>query len=281
MSPFTPNERQRRILQLSADWALDLPPAPAPLVRPAQVPTYQRPGDDDAAEGLMQRRAADAAQLKPKGGLSRAFSTNNLKKGKHWDPRDIVEALATHVANGGSPGVAEALIGKLTAAGVDLAGNQRPKSGLLSRRRSVDLLPDRARLLRLATESGSVDMVQVLIPHADALAVDASIPAAIRRNDTAVVQLLLRYGANVGETADGQDAFRQACAAQGRAALVSMVLHSAGRPSAVMVSQCMCDAARSGSLDTVIQLSRSTADGNYNQGEALITAVNMGRRDIA
>lgn len=281
MSPIAPNERQRRILQLSSEWGVTVPPAPKPLTKPLQIPAFQNPGDDDAAESLMQRRAADAAQLRPKGSLSRAFSTTNLKKGKHWDPREIVEALATHVANGGSPGVAEALISKLSAAGVDLAGNQKQKSGLLSRRKSVDLLPDRARLLRLATESGSVDMVQVLIPHADALAIDASIPAAIRKSDNAIAELLLRYGANVGETADGQDAFRQACTTHGQAGMVGMVLNSAGRPSPVLISQAMGDASRSGCLDNVIQLSRSAGDGNYNQGEALITAVNMGRRDVA
>lgn len=281
MSPFTPNERQRRILQLSSEWGVNLPPVPKPLTKPLQVPTFQGPGDDEAAEGLMQRRAADAAQLKPKGGISRAFSTNNLKKAKHWDPRDIVEALATHVANGGSPGIAEALIGKLSAAGVELSGAQKQKSGLLSRRKSVDLLPDRARLLRLATESGNADMVQVLLPHADALAIDASVPAAIRKGDNAIAELLLRYGANVGETADGQDAFRQACTVPHQSAIVGMVLQSVGKPTPAMVSQSMSDASRSGCLDTILQLSRSTADGNYNNGEALLTAVNMGRRDIA
>ncbi|EGX88739.1 multiple ankyrin repeats single kh domain protein, putative [Cordyceps militaris CM01] len=281
MSPFTPNERQKRILQLSSEWGVAIPPAPKALVKPLQTPTFQGPGDDDVAESLMQRRAADAAQLRPKGSLSRAFSTTNLKKGKHWDPREIVETLATHVANSGSPGVAEALIAKLSAAGVDLSGNQKQKSSLLSRRKSVDLLPDRARLLRLATESGSVDMVQVLVPHADALAIDASIPAAIRRADKEIAELLLKYGANVGETADGQDAFRQACTDNDRGAMIGMILNSAGRPSAVIISQAMGDASRSGCLDNVVQLSRSTGDGNYNHGEALITAVNMGRRDIA
>ncbi|KAM3523398.1 hypothetical protein MY4038_008198 [Beauveria bassiana] len=281
MSPFTPNERQKRILQLSSEWGVTLPPAPEPLTKPLQNPTFKGPGDDDAAESLMQRRAADAAQLRPKGGLSRAFSTTNLKKGKHWDPREIVEVLATHVANNGSPGVAEALIEKLSAAGVDLSGNQKQKSSLLSRRKSVDLLTDRARLLRLATESGSLQMVQVLIPHADALAIDASIAVAIRRSNAPIVELLLRYGANVGEIADGQDAFRQACAQHGQDPMIAMILSSAGRPSPATISQAMGDASRSGCLNNVLQLSRSTGDGNYKNGEALITAVNMGRRDIA
>lgn len=280
MSPLTPNERQKRILQLSSEWGLVIPPTPTPLTKPLRS-TFLGSGDDDAAEALMQRRAAEAAQLRPKGGLSRAFSTNNLKKGKNWDPRELVEALAAHVANGGSAGIAQALIAKLSAAGVDLSGNQRQKSGLLSRRKSVDLLTDRTRLLRLATDNGDVDMVQVLIPHADPVAIDASIPAAIRKNDSPVVDLLLRYGANVGETADGQDAFRNACAVHGQSDMIGKVLHSPGCPSPALVSQAMCDASRSGCLESVLQLSRSTADGNYNHGDALVAAVNMGRRDIA
>ncbi|KAJ2969089.1 hypothetical protein NQ176_g8850 [Zarea fungicola] len=226
MSPLTPNERQKRILQLSSEWGLVIPPTPTPLTKPLRS-TFLGSGDDDAAEALMQRRAAEAAQLRPKGGLSRAFSTNNLKKGKNWDPRELVEALAAHVANGGSAGIAQALIAKLSAAGVDL------------------------------------------------------IPAAIRKNDSPVVDLLLRYGANVGETADGQDAFRNACAVHGQSDMIGKVLHSPGCPSPALVSQAMCDASRSGCLESVLQLSRSTADGNYNHGDALVAAVNMGRRDIA
>ena len=281
MSLITPNERQRRILQLSHDWGVSLPPAPVSLSRPSQIPSFQSAGDDEAAEGILQRRAAEASQLRQKSSLSRAFSSNNLKRGKAWDPREIIDALSTHIANAGSPGVAEALIGKLSAAGVDLSGAQKQKSGLLSRRRSVDFLADRTKLVRLAVDAGNVDMVHVLLPHADSFSLDASIPVAIRKGDAQTVELLLRYGANTGETADGQDAFRHACAIHGQDQMISMIVSSVGRPSPLLVSQALCDASRSGSLENVLQLSRSTADGNHNQAEALISAVKMGRKDIA
>lgn len=281
MSPFSPNERQRRILQLSHEWGVTLPAAPIPLSRPSQIPTFQSPSDEQAAEGLLQRRAADASHPRQKSSLSRAFSSNNLKRGKTWDPREILDALSTHIVNAGSPGVAEALITKLSAAGVDLSGAQKQKSGLLSRRRSVDSFADRTKLLRLAVDSGSVGMVQVLLPHADSLALDTSIPVAIRKGDVQIVELLLRYGARVGETADGLDAFRHACAIHGQARMISMIVSSEGRPIPAMVSQAMCDAARSGSLENVMELSRSTGDGNHNQAEALNSAVKLGRRDIA
>lgn len=277
-----PNEYQRRILQLSQQWNLTLPPPAVPLGRPDRVPSFQSPSDDQAAEDLLQRRAAELAQLKPKSGLSRAFSSNSLKKGKHWDPKEVVEVLASYITNGGSAGVVEALLGKLAASGVELGNGQKlQKSGILNRRRSSEAFVDRARLLRLAVDGNQVNTLQVLLPHADGLALDACLPAAMRMANMPIVELLLRYGANAGQTVEGQDAFRQACAVQGRAPMLNMIMHSEGRISPVLVSQAMNDATRAGCLDNVLALSRSTADGNYNHAEALQSAVNMGRRDIA
>lgn len=276
-----PNERQKRIIQLSQHWGLTLPPVTAPLTRPDQVPTFQSPADDQTAEDLLQRRAAELAQLRPKSGLSRAFSSNNLKKGKHWDPKEVVEVLATWIGNGGAPGVVEALLGKLAASGVELNGMQKQKGGLLNRRRSTEAFVDRSRLLRLAVEGNHIDVLRVLLPHADSLSLDASLPPAMRTGNMPIVELLLRYGANAGQTPEGQDAFRQACAVQGRAQMIAMVMQSEGSPSPVLVSQAMNDATRAGCIENVLALSRTNADGNYNQAEALQSAVAMGRRDIA
>ncbi|KAM4058904.1 ankyrin repeats (3 copies) domain-containing protein [Hirsutella rhossiliensis] len=281
MSPCTPNDRQRRIIQLSQQWDIVLPPAPAPLTRPPHAPSFRTSADDQTAEDLMQRRAADAAQYRPKSGLRHAFSSGNLKKGKNWDPRETLEVLTAWVANAGSPGVAEALIAKLAAAGVDLGASQKHKTGILSRRRSVDSFEDRARLLRLAVDGRQYDLAQVLLPHADSFAIDACLPAAIRGGDTAMVELLLAYGASAAQSPDGQDAFRQACVIHGQSHLISLVLRSDGRPPPAWTSASMCDAARAGCLETVLHLSRSTADGNHNQAEALKSAVSSARRDIA
>ena len=185
------------------------------------------------------------------------------------------------VANCGSPGVAEALINLLLSSGGDLNLPQKPKSGLLSRRRSLETFGERSKLLQQAVQNGHVDMIQILLPQADTLALDTSLPMAMRSQSLTITDLLLRYGAGTASTADAQDAFRQACATGGQPELVGLILRSEGRPSMSWVSQCMVDAARAGCLDTVLQLSRSTADGGFNQAEALKVALSQGRQDIA
>ncbi|POR39750.1 Ankyrin repeat domain-containing protein, chloroplastic [Tolypocladium paradoxum] len=281
MPALTPNDRQRRIIQISQEWGIVLPPAPTPLPRPLQAPSFRTTADDQTAEQLMQRRAADVAQYRPKSGLRQAFSSNNLKKGRNWDPREVFEVLSACIANAGSPAVAEALIAKLAAAGVDLGGSQKQKSGLLNRRRSVESFGDKTRLLRLAVDGNQFEMLQVLLPHADSFAIDACLPAAIRNGNTPIVELLLRHGASAAQTPDGQDAFRQACVIHGQSHMISLILRSEGRPPPSWTSASMCDAARAGCLETVLHLSRSTADGNHNNAEALKSAVGLGRRDVA
>ncbi|KAH6894546.1 hypothetical protein B0T10DRAFT_253846 [Thelonectria olida] len=281
MAPPTADARQRRIIQLSEQWGIVLPPAPTPLTRPQNPISFRSLSDDQTAEDLLLRRSAEVAQLRPKSGLSRAFSSSNLKRNKGYDSKDILDVLSQWVGNCGSPGVAEALIAKLAASGIDIHGMQTGKSGMLSRRRSVENVGDRTRLLKTAVEHGQLEMVQVLIPHADPFTLDNCLPAAIRSGNVPIVEILLRYGANASQTAEGQDAFRQACSNQGLSHMIGLLLQSDGRPSSVCLSQSLSDAARVGCLPTALHLTRSTSDGNYNNAEALKIAVNSGRRDIA
>ncbi|PHH69661.1 hypothetical protein CDD82_7615 [Ophiocordyceps australis] len=281
MPPLTPTERQRRIIQLSQQWGFVLPPAPTPLVRPKQPPSFRTSADDETAEKLMQRRADELAQFRPKGSLRQAFSSGNLKKGKNWDPRQVVEVLATCISNSGSPGVAEALIAKMAASGFDLAGSQRHKGSILGRRRSSDFHGNRSRLLRLAVDAKQLNMVHVLLPYADSAAMDECLPAAIRSRQVPIIQLLLSHGASVSESPDAQDAFRQLCSVNGQHDVIALILRSHGPPSSTLVSACLCEAAKAGCFENVLHLSRSTADGNHNQAEALKSAVASGRKDIA
>ena len=250
-------------------------------MRPQKPPSFWTPADDQTAEELMVRRATELSQYRPKSGLSKAFPSGNLKKGKAWDPREVLNVLTSWVANGGSPGVAEALISKLSIAGVDISGNQtKQKTGLLSRRKSLDTFVDREKLLKLAVEGNHLELVQVLAPHADSLALDSALPVAIRGSNSVIAEVLLRYGAAIGQTPDGQDAFRRACVVQAKSDMVGLILRSDGRPPPALVSVSMTDASRSGCLDTLLHLSRSNADGNHNRSEALKAAVTLGRKDL-
>lgn len=250
---------------------------PRPISTPLS-PSLQTPDDDSLAEDLLKRRRLNAGQENPQSGLRRAFTTN---KKKSWDPKEIYDALEAHVGNCGSPGIAEALILKLLSTGASLStAGTRPRPNLLSRRRSMEPMSP-SRILQKAVENRQTDMVAALVQHADHTALDSALPTAIRSGDVAVVELLLQYGANASQTPAGQDAFRELCIAGGQADLVGLVLHSGGRPSQSWLSECMVDAARKGCLDTVLRLSRSTADGNHRDAAALREAVAQCRVDIA
>ncbi|KAF5669408.1 ankyrin repeat domain-containing protein [Fusarium heterosporum] len=282
MNPSTATARQRRIIQLTQQWGFSLPPnAPTPLTRPPHPTSFRTHSDDEVAEGLLQRRSAEVAQLRPKSGLSRAFSSTNLKKGKHWDPKEILNVLNSWVDSSGSPGVAEALIAKLADAGVDLSGMQTQKQGILNRRKSVENGLDRTRLLKSAIERDQLDMVHVLIPHADPLTLDACLPPAVRTRNPRIVEVLLRYGANAANTPEGQDEFRKACSVPALSEIASLILRSDGRPSEPLASQALTDATGAQCYDTVLHLSRSLANGNFNDAEALKIAINNERRDMA
>jgi hypothetical protein len=211
------------------------------------------------------------------GTLKRAFSSHK----KTWEPKEIFEALDAHVANAGAPGVADALIAKLLAVGGNVnVPNAKSKTNLLTRRRSIESM-ERSRILQRAIENRQPDMVAVLVQHADPLTLDAALPLAMRSGDLTMVHLLLSRGANASQTQDGQDAFRQLCIMGGQPEMIGLILQSEGRPPPNLLSMAMVDAARKGCFHTVLRLSRSSADGEYNKGEALKAAIAQCRVDIA
>ncbi|WYZ46077.1 hypothetical protein EsH8_IX_000302 [Colletotrichum jinshuiense] len=276
-TPPTVDDRQRRIIQFAEEWGLEPPPSPTPLTRPSTPPSFRTPEDDAKAEELLKRKQMAHGRTESTGNLRRAFTS----KKKTWDYRIIFETLDKHIADRGDPGVAEALITLLVTSGGDVNMAQKAKTSILPRRKSLDSFGERSKLLQHAIHNGQLDMIQVLLPHADMFALDAALPLAMQSETVEVVELLLRYGAGVAHSPEAQEAFRQACASGSQAELVGMVLRSDGRPPAAWLSQCMVDATRAGCLETVLQLSRSSADGDHNQAEALKIAIGQGRHDIA
>ncbi|KAI1410258.1 ankyrin [Hypoxylon sp. FL1857] len=234
-------------------WGITCQPPPSPLPRPDQPPSYRTDNDEFLAEELLKRqRTNDSHGHQSKGSISRAFTT----KKKAWDNQG------------------------LNLAGGNLNLAQKSRTSLLSRRKSLDLA-ERSQVLQIAVKNGQYEMVEVLLPYADALSLDTALPTAIRDQNVAIAGLLIRYGASAAQTADAQDAFRQICAVGGQPDLIALILGSDGRPPASWLSQSMVEAARAGCLGTVIHLSQSTADGNHDSAAALKAAIALGRRDIA
>ncbi|KAK3294101.1 uncharacterized protein B0H64DRAFT_443190 [Chaetomium fimeti] len=267
--------RRARLHQLAAEWGVR---HTAPVAPPTPGPQPRTQNDEFHAEELLKRRRMSSGQDKQsQGTIKRAFSSHK----KTWEPNEVFEALNAHVANGGAPGVADALIAKLLSAGGNLnVANVKNKTNLLTRRRSIESM-ERSRVLQKAIENRQTDMVAVLAQHADPLTLDQALPMAMRSGDLAMVHLLLSRGANASQTQDAQDAFRQMCIMGGYSELVGLVLHSEGRPPPSWLSMSMVDASRKGCLHTVLRLSRSAADGEYNKAEALKTAIAQCRVDLA
>ncbi|KAK4243585.1 hypothetical protein C7999DRAFT_18088 [Corynascus novoguineensis] len=267
--------RRARLHQLAAEWGIH--PLP-PVAPPTPAPQARTPNDEFHAEELLKRRRMSANQEKQsQGTIKRAFSSYK----KTWEPSEVFEALNAHVANGGDPGVADALIARLLSAGGNLnVANAKNKTNLLTRRKSMENM-ERSRVLQKAIENRQVDMVAVLAQHADPLTLDQALPLALRAGDLVMVHLLLSRGANVSQTQDAQDAFRQMCIVGGYADLVGLVLQSKGPPPPSWLSMCLVDAARKDCLQTVLRLSRAAADCEYNKAEALKAAIAQCRVDIA
>ncbi|KAI0445877.1 hypothetical protein F4803DRAFT_92353 [Xylaria telfairii] len=264
----------KRLRQLSQEYGLSLQPPPPLKPKPEYPPSYRTNNDVSIAEEVLRsQRLTESQHRSFKEGLSKTFTTKKTA----WEHKEIYDALVAHVTDRGSPGVAEVLISKL---GGNLNLVQKSRTGLLSRRRSLDL-SERSKVLQIAVKNMQLEMVEVLLPFADARALDTSLPVAMRNGNEEITELLIRYGASASQTADGQDAFRQACAMGGQANPIAMIVASEGRPSEPWVSQSMTEAAKAGCLDTVIHLSQSSADGNHDGASALRAAVELRRTDIA
>ncbi|KAI1101845.1 ankyrin [Jackrogersella minutella] len=276
-SPVLDDSKQTRLQLLGEEWGITCRPPPSPSPKPDQPPSYRKDNDDFLADELLKRQRINEPQFQQsKGGLSRAFTT----KKKTWEYKEIYNALIAHITNQGSPGVAECLILRLNLAGGNLNLAQKSRTSLLSRRKSLDLA-ERSQVLQIAVKNAHYEMIEVLLPYADALSLDTALPTAIRDRNVEIASLLIRYGGSISQTADGQDAFRQLCIDGGQPDLVALILGSEGRPSASWLSQSLVEAARAGCLGTVVHLSQSTADGNHDGAAALKTAITLGRRDIA
>ncbi|KAJ3565594.1 hypothetical protein NPX13_g7447 [Xylaria arbuscula] len=270
------NGRPRQLQELSKEYGLLFQPPPPLKPRPEYPTSYRTDNDITSAEELLKsQRVAASQRQQSKGGLSRAFTP----KKSAWEYKEVYDALVSHVKGQGSPGVAEVLIAKLSLLGGNLNLVQKSRTSLLSRKKSLDL-SERSKILQIAVENKQLEMVEVLLPYADALSLDTSLPAAMRNGNDAITELLIRYGASISQTANGQDEFRRACAKDGQAHLIAMILASEGRPTQSWISQCMVEAARAGCLDTVMHLSQSTADGSHDGAAALKAGVALGRRDV-
>lgn len=290
MAHATGDERVWRLQQLAQEYNIEDRDEKTPLSRPLTTPSLltTNPNDPDAekkADDLLRRRrlAKTQDQNGNSGGGTLKKRPFTLTRKESFASKEIFDTLDAHVANAGTPVVAEALLYKLRVAGGDLnRANTKSKTPFHLRRKSLDDLGrEQSRILQKAVENGQEDMVAVLVPHADPETLDAALPLAIRTGNLKVTETLLRYGANLSHTPDGPFLFRQMCINGGQADLVGLILRTDGRPAPEWISGAMIDAAKKGCVGTVLRLSRSVADGSFDDGAALKEAISQCRVDVA
>lgn len=291
LSPISLDERRWRLQRLAQEYGIEDPPEPAPLPRFSATPSpptpnSKNPDSELIADDLLRRRRMANAQgqngIGSGAGVMKKRSFT-LTRSNSFANREIFDALDAHVANHGSPEVAEALIHKLIGAGGDLnnANNKSKMSFNLRRRSMNDVTQTQSRILQTAVEGGQEEMVSVLVPHADTISIDSVLPLALEKGNYKITETLLCYGANLSATDEGQFSFNQLCVNGEHAELVGLLLRSNGRPPPLWISGAMVQATRKGDTSTVVRLSRSVADGCYNDAEALKIAITMCRVDIA
>lgn len=291
LSPVSVDERKWRLQRIAQEYGIEEPPEPTPLSRASATPSpstprSKNPEHDTIADDLLRRRRIAIAQGENGNGSGKGLREKRsftLTRSNSFANKEIFEALDAHVANHGSPEVAEALVHKLIGAGGDLnnASNKSSKMSFHLRRRSLDdVSKTQSRILQKAVEGSQEDMVSVLVPHADGVTIDSVLPLALEKGNYKITETLLSYGANLSATPEGQFSFNQLCINGEHAELVGLLLRSDGRPPPLWISGAMVQATRRGDVDTVMRLSRSVADGCYNDAEALKAAITMCRVDI-
>ena len=268
---MNPDARRARLHQLAVEHGIY---NPSPVVVPSIHPSPATQNDKLVAEELLRRRRSTDPDRGSQG-IKKAFSK------KTWEPKEVFDALDAHVSSGGAPGVADALINILQVHGGNInVSNVKNRMSLLTRKKSIESM-ERSRVLQKAIQNRQPDMVAMLVQYADPVTINDALPFAIRYGDPIMLQMLLQRGADTADGRDSQDAFRQMCIAGGQADLVGLILQSGGRPPSIWLSMSLVDATRNGCLETVLRLSRSTASSDYNNADALKTAITQGRVDIA
>lgn len=300
-SPVSIEERQWRLRRLAQEWEVEEPPENLPLSRPSVSPSPMSPvlkvaGDDLVADDLLKRWRTQNAQTQNGNGSKegggggggggmikkRSFS---ISRASSFTPKEIFETLHAHVANHGSPGVAEALIHKLLQAGGNLSNPNSAKSRTpfhLKRKSLNDIQQTQTRILQTAIEGDQEDMVILLTPYVanDALTLDTALPVALARGNHTIIETLLSYGANLSTLPEGKFQFQQLCINGGHADLVSLLLRSDGKPPPEWISGAMVVAAGRGNVEIVARLS-AFADGSYDGAAALKAAIKGCRVDVA
>ena len=174
-------------LEIVSHWDL------SPLPPPSHRSTFSIPDDERKADAILgQLKIEESSSKTPSKGLKRAF-TKTQKSSKHTYA-ELYSALSRVVEENGLPGVIEVLLKRFQVLEGDVNVAKRASTGVMTRIRNNDSPAERGRLLQIATETSRSDVVQLLAPYADQVALDESLGIALQQRQLEIVEVLLRHG---------------------------------------------------------------------------------------
>ncbi|KAF2799768.1 hypothetical protein K505DRAFT_370800 [Melanomma pulvis-pyrius CBS 109.77] len=267
----TPALRGRpRLHELATTHSVPLSISLTPLLS-STCPTYMTDADRERANALLiERRTVDPEYKAPKA-VSKFFK----KKAEieAFSQKEVNRALAAVVTEGGSPGLADALL----EFGGDVNVARKASKSTWKKITRSDQQDRRSDLLPKAVQGGNVDIVRLLASRADHLSLDEALSESLDIGQLDVTRILLEYGA---DPAEFHEQFLSKIS-EGREDVTELLMRGPKRPCLECRAKGLIKAIEMGSLKNTTILMLNEADADYQQGSAFQLAVKSGRNDLA
>lgn len=259
-----------RLHELATAFSVPLSISLMPLLS-SQCPVYVTAADRERANALLaERRTVDPEYKAPKA-VSKLFK----KKGEvePFSQKEVNRALAAVVAEGMSPGLADALL----EFGGDVNVARKASTSTWKKITRNDQQDRRSDLLPKAVQGGNVEITRLLASRADQLSLDGALPFALENGRLDITRILLEYKA---DPAEFHEQFLSKIS-EGREDMTGLLMQGPKRPCLECRAKGLLKAVEKGSLQNTTVLTLNEADADYQQASAFQLAVKNGRNDLA
>ena len=259
-----------RLHELANAFSVPLSISSTPFSRP-QPPSYVTDADRERAKALMAERRTTDPQYKAPKTVSKLFKKK--KDLEVFSEKEANRALEAVVAEGGSPGLADALL----ECGADVNVARKASTNKLKLLTRSDQQDRRSDLLPRAVQGGNIEMVKLLASRADQISLDEALLPALEGGRPDITRILLEYGADPDEF---HEEFLSKIS-EGRGDIIGLLMQGPKRPCLDCRAKGLVKAVEKGSLQNTTALMLNEADADYQQASAFRLAMKIGRSDLA
>ncbi|KAK8119802.1 ankyrin [Apiospora kogelbergensis] len=194
-------------------------------------------------------------------------------------PLSYKEATAAlhQICQGGIPNATPGLVQVLLDNDADVLHQRRKSTNLMKRMLNQNQEDIRSSLFEDATRNCSADILMLIARRADELALNQALPIALDQQNAEKVRILLDTGADASQLCHG---FRRAVES-GSDDLVEILLRQVRGACQACRDLGLVDAARLGYANKAKSLLACGAAPSFQQGAALVRAIQAGHEDAA